>query len=374
MTTLAASGSSKAYSFTSGQAASVVIGQDSFATNGYDQTATTLSGPWGDPSIYNGILYVTDWGNSRILGYNGPPTTNGPAADFVLGQTDFVSAIAGTTASTFRYPWSSSAGEAGLAVADTSNNRVLLFEPVPTTTAATASVVLGQTAFTGATSGCDAASMYAPTAAVTGGGKLVVSDYSNNRVLIWNSLPSTTTNPDLVLGQPDFATCTANTGGVSSTSLAKPGDVWTNGTALIVADSGNHRMLVWRAFPTTNDQPADLVLGQATFAGSSANQGGSVSGAGFDCSGSHWGNVTSNGVQIFYSDYNNNRILIWNQFPSGNGATADVVIGQPDMTSNDAPYPPNSASVSGVGGVTFYGHQFIVTDYGNNRVLIFDGT
>jgi hypothetical protein len=30
--------------------------------------------------------------------------------------------------------------------------------------------------------------------------------------------------------------------------------------------------------------------------------------------------------------------------------------------------------VSGVGGVTFYGHQFIVTDYGNNRVLIFDGT
>lgn len=371
--TYAFDGSSKSFTFTTGQASSVVIGQPDFVSNDGDTTATKLYGPWGDPSIYNGKLYITDWGNNRILGYNSIPSTMGPAADFVLGQTDFTGYASGTTASTFSYPWSSSAADGVFAVADTSNNRVLLFAPVPTTMTPAASAVLGQTSMTESSSACTKSTMSAPTSVSVTAGKLVVTDYSNNRVLIWNSIPTTTTDPDLVLGQPDFTTCGGNTGGTSATSLLHPGDVWSNGTMLIVADSGNHRMLVWRTFPTTNAQPADLVLGQADFTGSSPNRGGAVSGSGFDSSSSHWSNVTSNGAQIFYSDYNNSRILIWNTIPTTNGAAADTVIGQTDMTSNAAPYPPTASSVAGVGGVTFYGNQFIVTDYGNNRVMIFDG-
>ena len=370
----AVSASSQLVQFTNGQAASVVIGQTDFVSNGGNTTATTLYEPWGNPSVYNGTLFITDYDNNRILGYDPIPTSNGAAASFVIGQTDFTSYASGTTASKFNLPWASSTYAGILAVADASNNRVLLFEPIPSSTNPSASIVLGQTDFTSSSNSCTATTMDHPVSAVMGAGKLVVADYNNSRILIWNTIPTTSSvAPDLVLGQPDLTTCTANTGGVSATSMKYPGDVWTDGHLLIVADAGNNRLLIWNTFPTSNQQAANVVLGQTSFSGALANQGGSVSGSGFDTSTDYWSNVTSNGLQIFYSDYNNSRILIWNSIPTVNGTAADVVIGQSNFTSNNAPNPPTSSSLYGPGGITHYNNQFFVTDYGNNRVLVFNG-
>jgi hypothetical protein len=368
------SASSRLVIFSNGQAASVVVGQVDFVSNSGNTTATTLYGPWGNPSVYNSTLFITDYGNNRILGFDPIPTSNGPAASLVIGQTDFTSYANGTTATNLDYPWASSTYDGILAVADTSNNRVLLFEPVPSSTNPPASIVLGQTDFVSNATGCSAAAMASPVSAEMGSGKLVVADRNNNRILIWNAIPTSSSAPaDLVVGQPDLATCTSNTGGISATSLNFPADVWTDGHMLIVADAGNNRMLIWKSFPTVNNKAADVVLGQPSFTGSQVNQGGPVSATGFDTSTSFWSNVTSNGSQIFYSDYNNNRILIWNSIPIANGTAADVVIGQSSFTTNNAPNPPTSASLSGVGGITHYNNQFFVTDYGNNRVLIFNG-
>ncbi len=48
-------------------------------------TATSLRGPQG-VWIQNGQLFIADTQNDRVLIYNKIPTTNGAAADIVLGQ------------------------------------------------------------------------------------------------------------------------------------------------------------------------------------------------------------------------------------------------------------------------------------------------
>ena len=35
---------------------------------------------------------------------------------------------------------------------------------------------------------------------------------------------------------------------------------------MAIADYDNHRILIWNSFPTSNFQPADVVLGQSDFA------------------------------------------------------------------------------------------------------------
>ena len=42
------------------------------------------------------------------------------------------------------------------------------------------------------------------------------------------------------------------------------------------------------------------------------------------------------GTKLFIADTRNNRVLIYNSIPTENNASADVVIGQPDMVSNSA--------------------------------------
>ena len=43
--------------------------------------------------------------------------------------------------------------------------------------------------------------------------------------------------------------------------------------------------------------------------------------------------VTSDGQRLYVTDLGHNRVLIWNSIPTQNGQAADVVVGQPNMTS-----------------------------------------
>jgi hypothetical protein len=43
--------------------------------------------------------------------------------------------------------------------------------------------------------------------------------------------------------------------------------------------------------------------------------------------------VSSDGIRLFVADLAHNRVLIWNSIPTQNQQPADVVVGQPDMTS-----------------------------------------
>ena len=98
---------------------------------------------------------------------------------------------------------------------------------------------------------------------ITSDGKhLLLADTRNNRIPIWNSLPTSNRPPDLVLGQPNFY---SNAPGTSRDKLRWPVSVATDGQRVIVADTYNHRVLIRNQFPTRNGETADRVLGQDSF-------------------------------------------------------------------------------------------------------------
>ena len=86
---------------------------------------------------------------------------------------------------------------------------------------------------------------------------------------------------DIVLGQPDFTTDVINNNGSNSTgspsakNMNMPYDgVFSNGTQLFVDDQKNQRILIWNTFPTSSFQAADVVLGQPNFSCGVANNDG----------------------------------------------------------------------------------------------------
>jgi len=348
--------------FASGQAASVVIGQPDFTSTTTGVDASHLA-PIGDAAVVNGTLYLPDYGGNRVLGFNGVPTSNGASADFVLGQPNFTSNTPATTQTGMTAPVSVRSGAGRLFVGEDSTNRVLIYNAPPSATGAAASVVVGQPGFTTSAANCTATGLATPSTAAAAGSKLIVGDAANNRVLIYAGIPTTNgAAAAVVLGQSDFTHCSANGGGpVSASGLAFSDDVWSDGTRLIVADAENNRVLIWNHIPTVNGTPADVVVGQPDMFSTAPAAGAAGMATPYF--------IDSNGVQLFVGDHGNNRVLVFNSIPTANGASADVVLGQPDFTSTS---PGTTATtLSGPYGLLVTSYALLVADGGNGRYLVF---
>ncbi|WP_224372453.1 hypothetical protein [Hyalangium versicolor] len=388
------------YAFSAYQPASLVIGQSDFS--GYIENHAEGIGsrgmkfPSGNPLFVNGKLYIPDSGNNRILGYNALPTQNDQSADFFVGQID-------------RYTHSQSAGPKGLSapldialegqemvVADRGNNRIAIYNKPPEQTFSPVNLVIGQPDYINISPRCDARSVVNPAGVALTPEKLIVPDAGNNRLLIWNKHPDALNEEaDLVLGQPDLITCNRDysTGDgtttpppanpPSATTFNRPQGIWTDGVRLVVADTGNHRVLIWNSLPSSGSQPPDVVLGQPDFTSNThdTTRTGMSSPT----------NVTSTGVQLAVSDWGNHRVLIWNQFPTTNGALPDAVLGQADFTSNyvgepvtcpENPSPedplcvagnrPNARTLHSPTGLLMLPPYLLVADTDNHRVLIYE--
>ncbi|HQY48184.1 MAG TPA: hypothetical protein PLE38_14570, partial [Usitatibacteraceae bacterium] len=96
-----------------------------------------------------GRLFVADRNNHRILSWiSASAYATGASADIVVGQPDFATVTAGTTAAKLAFPYGVAVDEAGnLYVSDQGNNRVLIF-PAPITSGMAATKVIGQASFT----------------------------------------------------------------------------------------------------------------------------------------------------------------------------------------------------------------------------------
>ena len=104
-----------------------------------------------------------------------------------------------------------------------------------------------------------------PTGVATDGNILAVADTDNNRILIWNSPPTTNGQPpDVVIGQADF-THNATSVPPTAKSLRGPTGLWIAGGKLYVADTQDNRILIYNKIPTTNNVAADVVVGQPNF-------------------------------------------------------------------------------------------------------------
>ena len=125
----------QAVTFTTGQNASVVIGQSNFTTGtGGAASASTIYSSYGNPSVLNGVLYIGDYGHNRVLGFNVIPAANGAAADFVLGQSNFSNELAGSTLTTMYHPQTTVTYNGELFVDEYGNNRIDVYDQAPSAT------------------------------------------------------------------------------------------------------------------------------------------------------------------------------------------------------------------------------------------------
>jgi hypothetical protein len=242
------------------------------------------------------------------------------------------------------------------------NNRVLMFQnlssQLPSPTAelpyttkcpvcvGQATVVLGQPDFTTTTvnTTSTANDLRTPSAIATDGLHLAVADTDHNRVLIWNRIPTTNNTPaDVVIGQPDFSSDVVTANNIpTANSLLGPQGVWIQNNTLWVADSYNNRVLAYN-YPWTNGMAANLVLGQPNFTTYVQINITEQTTAASATNMLNPVSVTSDGQRLYVADLSNNRILIWDKIPTTNDAPADVALGQPDLVSS---LPNNSYSIN----------------------------
>ena len=258
-----------------------------------------------------------------------------------------------------------------LIVCDSGNHRVLIWNQVPTSDETPADVVLGQPDFEseGPAAGGRGAEngMHLPTGVIVVDGKLLVGDAWHHRVLVWNSIPTTSdTPPDYAIGQQDLTEVKVNRGGAAS----RQSMYWPYGIAfleggLCVADTGNRRVLIWDGVPTS-DRPADILLGQPTETSTEENRGGPVAADSF-----RWPHdFATCGDAFFVADAGNHRILGWKTHLMSDRA-ADIVIGQKDFcTAYELPYDAQgSQRLRFPYAIASCGPLLAAADTANNRVL-----
>jgi hypothetical protein len=347
--------------FSTGQAARLVIGQIHFTRQEFGASEVLLGGVSGI-AYANNTLFVADSNrvgstpiNHRVLIYNNVSSMLPKPTD-ELSYTQKCPACVGA-----------------------------------------ANVVLGQPSFKApdynAIPRPGRSALRLPTAVASDGRVLVVADTDNNRVLIWNSIPTSNNQPaDVVVGQANFDTNSIPSGNVpNNKSLRGPQGVWIQNGRLYIADTQNHRVLIFNSIPTQNGAAADLVLGQpdfTTFVEPDLTQ------ARVEAKATNVINpvsVTSDGVRLFVSDLGHNRVLVWNSIPTTNQQPADFALGQLDVTSaisNDVrrlcePLRKDSAGNDVFPGrcnatmdfprfALSDGRRLFVADGGNDRVLIWN--
>jgi hypothetical protein len=353
-----AASSTFAGDYITGQAARAIIGQQNFTIQ--EQGATDrLIGAAGGVAYANGTLFIAD---SNMMGAL-------PLNNRVLVYPNINSLLPGPAAYIPNY---------------VSRCPVCTGQPdVP----GAASVVMGQPDFTTTDPYVTQAGMRLPTAVASDGNIVAVADTTNNRVLIWKSIPTTNNQPaDIVLGQPDFTTV-QNPIPADAKSLRGPQGVWIQGGRLFVADTLDHRILIWNSIPTENDQPADVVLGQPDFTHVTAPYGPTTTDM-LSPTG-----VSSDGTHVFVADLGFDRVLIWNEIPTQNGQSFDVELGQVDATSvvqiqtdtsslcasngtdsdGNPTYPARcEKTMDSPRFVLSDGQRLYVADGGNDRVLIYN--
>ena len=362
--------------------ADVVIGQPDFTSNSANQggsvAANTLYRPTSVYSNGNKLL-IADLTNHRVLIYNSIPTSNNAAADVVIGQADMlhnaVNQGGSRNANTMNYPYGVAVENGKLFISEQSNNRVLIFNSIPTSNNASANIVIGQANMTSGSANRGASvadnTLSSPRMVKVKNGKIFIGDNNNNRILIYNSIPSSNgASADVVIGQTDFVHNSVNQGGtINSNTLQSAASVFSDGTKLFISDSGNNRFLIFNTIPTSNNASADVVLGQKDFSSNEPNEGTTTSRS--------LKNPRSPFIynnKLFLSDGNNNRILIYNSIPESNNASADLVIGQNDFTSNQSNQGSsvNANTLSLPMGLYAISNKLFVADYGNHRILVYN--
>ncbi|HKE23988.1 MAG TPA: hypothetical protein VKB88_16595 [Bryobacteraceae bacterium] len=416
--------------FTNGQAARAVIGQVTF-TMADPNSSSTVIGAAGGIAYAANTLFVADDNrlgaspeNNRVLLFQNlssilpaptaelPYNTKCPVcvgqATVVLGQPDFNTTTVNMAAASnnLRQPTAVASDGIHLVVADTNHNRILIWNTIPSVNDVPADVVVGQPNMTinnPPPSTPSATTMRGPQGVWIQNGRLYVADTQNNRILIFNHIPSTNgAAPDVVLGAPNFTTFMNQDLNQAATAatMVDPVSVTSDGTRLFVTDLGNNRVLIWNSIPTASGTPADVEIGQPDMTGSVANNAfmGSAATSSTDttnketpalCTQSNgtdpahnptYPNVCnstlnfprfalSDGTRLFIADGGNDRVLEFQTIPTGNAASADIVLGQLGGTVDQATDAVDSMNTPT--SMAWDGTNLYVSDPYNRRITVY---
>lgn len=325
--------------FRSGQDADLLLSGIDFNNSG---GPLLFNHPTGIASDGVHFLVADRW-NNRVLIWNSLPAANIPP-DMVLGQKDFYSNTPGVGRNQLNWAGNVSVSANGkLAIADTENDRVLLWNSFPTKNGSSADIVLNISKF-------GSQKNYGWLWGVwTDGTKLAAVATHGAAVLIWNSFPTRDDQP------PDFF--------LTNQGFGTPRNITSDGTYFMVSDHNSKDAgsnvagtFFWKTFPTTATQPNDFyrrewIKGTITpdgklLAGGMSSiylwntlpqtaqenptitlrEPGYANGDGPD--------IVYAGGRMYVCNYNGNNILVYNSLPTSPTQQADFAIGSPDTKTN----------------------------------------
>ncbi len=364
---------------TNGEPAVSVLGQSDFTSNTQNVTQSGLSSVYGLSILPDSILYVSDKEAHRTMIFDVTAIVDGEDAVDGLGHIDangdmdFTSSSSPSLSNDTLGP----GGYGGLAfssldgflyVADSLFNRVLLYGTTDgLITSEITTNVIGQGNMITISSATSDTGMSTPTdVAADSLGNVYVADTANSRVLVFDvsSFGSPGAAAVHVLGQPDF---TSNTQNLSIDGLNTPVAVEVDSVKnlLYVADSQNHRVVVYDISTITDGEPAVSVLGQPDFVTdngliTSASSVSYASGLALD----------QEGQRLFVAD--DNRVMVFDVDSITNGEDAVHVIGAPDFT--DTSESVTNDDFSNLYDVAYDADANVLytAEMLSNRVLAFD--
>lgn len=291
-------------------------------------------------------VVVCDRNNNRVLVWNSPPASNTPP-DVVLGQADFLSNDPGTALDRMNWPMAASLSGGRLVVADTDNDRLLVWNRIPTVSGQAADLEIRLRDFS--TPGSMPLSW--PWGVWTDGTRLMATATSGSALLVWRRFPaSASTPPDFLLKDPAFGTprtltCDGRTLAIDDHNTRLPA---TTGAA------GSHATYFWNSLPDSASDTHDFAMQGARLRGGSVGDALVLLGEGrmrihnrFPTSGSTPPDLTLNlpyggdgiglavaGGRIYTVDENLNRMLVFNAHPTDPSARPDFAIGSPHVDTN----------------------------------------
>lgn len=365
---------------TNGEPAVSVLGQSDFTSNTQNVTQSGLSSVYGLSILPDSILYVSDKEAHRTMIFDVTAIVDGEDAVDGLGHIDANGDMdfSLSDAPSLSNYILGSGGQGGVAldsqnqylyVVDSSFNRVLVYGTTNgLITSETTELLIGQLNTINISPSTTDSGLSTPMDVdVDSSGNVYIADTANSRVLVFDVVSiGAGSGPSAVhvLGQPDFTTNSMNlTADGLNTPTAVEVDSINN--LLYVADSQNHRVVVYDISTITDGEPAVHVLGQPDFVtddGLVTNQHSisSVTGLALD----------EENQRLFVAD--DNRVMVFDVSTIIDGEDAVAVLGAPDYTDSSESVAQDD--FSNVYDVTFdEGANVLYTvETGSNRVHLFD--
>jgi hypothetical protein len=306
--------------FTSGQEADILLSGVDFNDAGGSLLFNHQTGIATDGTH----LVLADRNNNRILIWNELPQGN-EEADIVLGQENFETNSPGEGLNEFNWPIAVFTDGTHLVVADTYNDRILVWNSWPMENGEAADFAI------------KSSNIRWPWGVWTDGEKLIISSTGTSKILIWNDFPSENTEEDIVLTSDDIGT---------------PRNVMSDGTNLAVGDhnafSTEHGTFFWSEFPTKDDQPYDFYVENPKFMGEDTDMGAEIYGGAF----------TDDGAFIAIA---HTGLFLWEGFPKDEEDTADITFDAFEYDGGDA------SSIAIADDIVY------VSLSNGNRIVGFDG-